>query len=171
MKWIGLVVTLAVGLGAGILLDRFVLPQPSSSVKGDVTMFSDKAGSHGILVHRSPWTLDQTLQRLQDAFKAKGLKVFTDIDQQAEARAVGLDQPPMHLFLVGNPRAGTPVMVAAPQSGLDLPLKVLVWEAPPGEVQVSLNSADYLAERYELTPELTQNLRGLEALVKATLTE
>jgi uncharacterized protein (DUF302 family) len=115
--------------------------------------------------------MDQTLQRLQTAFAAKGLKVFAHLDQQVEARAVGLDQPPMHLLLVGNPRAGTPAMLAAPQSGLDLPLKVLAWEATPGKVEVGLNSADYLAAPHGLAPELTQNLRGLESLVKATLSE
>ena len=98
------------------------------------------------------------------------MKVFLDIDQQAEARAVGLEQPPMHLLLVGNPRAGTPLMVAAPPVGLDLPLKVLVWETPPGVVQVALNSTDYIAQRYNLTAEQVQGLRGLEGLVKATLT-
>jgi uncharacterized protein (DUF302 family) len=132
---------------------------------------SDAAQSHGIITQRSPWSLDQTLQRLRAAFTAEGLKVFADLDQQGEARAAGLDQPPMHLLLVGNPRAGTPVMVAAPQAGLDLPLKVLVWEATPGVVQVSLNSADYLAARHGLAPELAQALRGLESLVKTTLTE
>jgi uncharacterized protein (DUF302 family) len=134
-------------------------------------MLSEIAGSHGVITHRSPWALDRTLQRLQAAFAARGLKVFLDLDQQAEARAVGLDQPPMRLLLVGNPRAGTPVLVAAPQAGLDLPLKVLVWEAMPGVAHVSLNSADYLADRHGLTPGLAQGLRALEALVQAVLTE
>ena len=134
-------------------------------------MSSEAAGAHGIITHHSPWPLGPTLQQLRAAFAARGLKVFADLDQQAEARAVGLDQPPMHLLLVGNPRAGTPIMVAAPQAGLDLPLKVLVWEATPGVVQVSLNSADYLAARHGLTPEQVQGLRGLEPLVSATLTE
>jgi uncharacterized protein (DUF302 family) len=134
-------------------------------------MLSDATPTQGIITHRSPWALEPTLQRLRAAFAAKGLKVFADLDQQAEAHAVGLDQPPVHLLLVGNPRAGTPVMVAAPQAGLDLPLKVLVWEAPPGVVQVSLNSADYLAARHGLSAEQVQGLRGLEPLVKATLTK
>jgi uncharacterized protein (DUF302 family) len=133
-------------------------------------MSSETTGSRGIIVHRSPWALDQTLERLHAAFTAKNLKVFADIDQRAEARAVGLDQPPMHLVLVGNPRAGAPLMVAAPQVGLDLPLKVLVWEPAPGTVEVGLNHADYLAERHGLTPEQVHGLRGLEALIKATLT-
>jgi uncharacterized protein (DUF302 family) len=171
LKWIAPGLALLLGLGAGVGLGRLVFSPPAPSTKGEAAMFSDAAGSHGIIIHRSPWALEPTLQRLQAAFKSKGIKVFYQVDQQAEARAVGLDQPPMHLLLVGSPRAGTPVMAAAPQAGLDLPLKVLVWEAPPGEVQVGLNSADYLAARHGLTPELAQPLRGLEALVKGALTE
>jgi uncharacterized protein (DUF302 family) len=125
--------------------------------------------SSGILVHRSPLPFEPTLDRLRAAFAAKGLKVFADIDQQAEARAVGLDQPPMHVLLVGNPRAGTPIMTAAPLVGIDLPLKVLVWEQTPGVVEVAVNSADWLAARHGLAPELVQGLRGLEMLVKAIL--
>jgi uncharacterized protein (DUF302 family) len=134
-------------------------------------MQSDAARFPGIITHRSPWPLESTLLRLRAAFAAKGLKLFVEIDQQAEARAVGLEQPPMHLLLVGNPRAGTPIMTATPQVGLDLPLKVLVCEATPGVVEVSLNSADYLAARHGLSPEQVQPLRGLEPLVKAILTE
>ena len=134
-------------------------------------MLSGAGSAHGALILRSPWALAPTLERLLAAFASKGLKVFAHIDQQAEARAVGLDQPPMHLLIVGNPRAGTPVMVAAPQSGLDLPLKVLVWESVPGIVEVGLNRADYLAERYGLVPELVRNLQGLELLVHAVLSE
>ncbi|HEX3313923.1 MAG TPA: DUF302 domain-containing protein [Gemmataceae bacterium] len=126
--------------------------------------------AHGVLTLRSPWPLEATLDRLQTAFAAKGLKVFADIDQQAEARAVGLDQPPMHLLLVGNPRAGAPIMTANPLVGIDLPLKVLAWEATPGLVEVAVNSADWLADRHELTAEQVQGLHGLEMLVKATLT-
>jgi uncharacterized protein (DUF302 family) len=134
------------------------------------TMVAEASESQGMIVHRSPWALDQTIERLRTAFAAKGLKIFADIDQEAEARTVGLDQPPMHLLLVGNPRAGTPIMVAAPRAGLDLPLKVLIWEAPLGVVHVALNSTDYLAARHGLPAELVQGLRGLEALVNAILT-
>jgi uncharacterized protein (DUF302 family) len=132
-------------------------------------MQSETPESNGVVTRRSPWALDQTVQRLLAAFASKGVKVFAHIDQQAEARAAGLDQPPMHLVLAGNPRAGTPVMAAAPPAGLDLPLKVLVWESPPGAVQVSLNSTDYFAARHGLAPELVKGLRGFEALVEAAL--
>ena len=132
-------------------------------------MHPDSPSSSGVLVHRSPVPFEATLDRLR-AFAAQGLKVFADIDQQAEARAVGLDQPPMHLLLVGNPRAGTPIMTAAPLVGIDLPLKVLVWEQKPGVVEVAVNSAaDWLAARHGLAQEMVNGLRGLEMLVVAVL--
>ena len=126
--------------------------------------------AEGILTHRSPWAFEPTLDRLRTTFAAKGLKIFADIDQQAEARAVGLDQPAMHLLLVGNPRAGTPIMTANPLVGIDLPLKVLVWEQTPGVVEVAVNGADYLAARHGLTAEQVLGFRGLEMLTKAALT-
>jgi len=142
--------------------------EPGEVEQGVPAVLSETSESQGIITHRSPWPLDQTLLHLRSAFAAKSVKVFAAIDQQAEARAVGLDMPPMHLLLVGNPQAGTPIMVAVPQVGLDLPLKVLVWEEPGG-VRVSLNSSSYLATRYGLGPELVQGLRGLELLVATVL--
>ena len=127
------------------------------------------ADANGVVTLPSPWDLAETLGRLRRAFTARGLKLFADLDQQAEARAAGADQPPIHLLLAGNPRAGAPVMAAVPTSGLDLPLKVLVWEAAPGQVRVSFNSTDYLAARHGLAPELAQNLRGFEAVVAGAL--
>ena len=171
MKWTRLAVVLALGLSTGIVFDRFIISSHSDANRGDNSMLSEPSDTRGVITHRSPWAMDQTLLRLRSAFAAKGLKVFADIDQQAEARAAGSDQPPMHLLVVGNPRAGTPVMVAVPEAGLDLPLKVLVWETEPGVVRVSLNSADYLAARHGLGEELVQGLRGLEPLIQSALTE
>jgi uncharacterized protein (DUF302 family) len=132
-------------------------------------MRSEVDSSAGVILCKSPWPFEPTLDRLRAAFAVKGLKIFADIDQQAEARAVGLEQPAMHLLLVGNPRAGTPLMTATPLVGIDLPLKVLVWEATPGVVEVAVNRADWLAARHGLTPESVQGLRGLETLVTAIL--
>jgi uncharacterized protein (DUF302 family) len=129
----------------------------------------EPADPHGVVTLPSLWGLAETLARLRSAFAARGLKLFADLDQQAEARAAGAVQPPMHLLLAGNPRAGAPVMAAVPTAGLDLPLKVLVWEAAPGQVRVSFNSTDYLAARHGLAPELAQKLRGFEAVVTGAL--
>jgi uncharacterized protein (DUF302 family) len=169
VKWLGFAAAIGIALVAGALLDRFTWNQRSPGLRGVMAVPDDRERQSGVVTHGSPWGVAETLRRLKDAFAAKGLKVFVDIDQQAEARAAGLDQPPMHLLLVGNPRSGTPVMAAVPQAGLDLPLKVLVWEGPPGETHVGLNSADYLGTRHGLAPEVLQPLRGLESLVQGVL--
>jgi len=96
----------------------------------------------------------------------KGLKIFTVIDQSAEARLVGKQLRETILIVFGNPAGGTPVMDAAPLSALDLPLKVLVW-SDEGQTKVSYVSPDALASRYHLGAELVANLRGIDALTDA----
>lgn len=118
---------------------------------------------------RSPYPFADTVQRLLDAFAAKGIKVFATIDQQAEAQAVGLAMPPTTLIVFGNPKAGTPLMLANPAVGVDLPLKVLVSEATPGEVMVLFTSAAAIIERYALAAELAANLAPAERLVATLL--
>jgi uncharacterized protein (DUF302 family) len=110
------------------------------------------------------------VERLLDLLGTKGLKVFAVIDQQAEARAVGLELRATTLVVFGNPAAGTPVMDAAPLSALDLPLKILVWADESGGdavTQVSYTSPGALAARYGLSPQLEAALAGVEALSDA----
>jgi len=102
---------------------------------------------------------------LLSGFASHDIKVFATIDQQAEARAVGLPLPPTTLIVFGNPKAGTPLMAARPQSGLDLPLKVLVSETVPGKVTVSFNSATYVTDRHALPAALASNLAPAERLI------
>ncbi|GLQ46310.1 hypothetical protein GCM10007862_13610 [Dyella lipolytica] len=118
---------------------------------------------------KSPYLFDDTVQRLLAAFADRSIKVFATIDQRAEALAVGLTMPPTTLILFGNPRAGTPLMLANPQSGVDLPLKALVVEPSPGRVEVILNSAAYIIRRHALPAELLANLAPVERLVAGIL--
>ena len=71
---------------------------------------------------------------------------------------------PTKLLIFGNPKAGTPVMLAAPSSAIDLPLKILIWEDVQGKVWVTYNSPAYLRERHDLPPELLQNIAVIETL-------
>ena len=73
---------------------------------------------------------------------------------------------PTKLLIFGNPKAGTPVMLAAPSSAIDLPLKILIWEDAQGKVWVTYNSPIYLQERHNLPPELVQNVGAIETLAK-----
>jgi uncharacterized protein (DUF302 family) len=106
---------------------------------------------------------------LLSAFTGHGIKVFVVIDQRAEASAAGLNMPPTTLILFGNPKAGTPLMLARPQSGIDLPLKVLVSESSPGQVSVALNAAAYIIERHSLPSEFLASLAPVERLVATAL--
>jgi uncharacterized protein (DUF302 family) len=123
----------------------------------------------GVLTLESAYSFASTLERLVAAFHAHGIKVFAFIDQQAEAAAAGIEMWPATLILFGNPRAGTPLMLAQPSSGIDLPLKAFVSEVVPGKVSVSLNAADYLIERHSLASRLAENLAPAERLVMDAL--
>ena len=125
--------------------------------------------SRGVVSLTSSHPFADTVRRLLSAFADHGIKVFATIDQQAEALAVGLAMPPTTLILFGNPKAGTPLMVARPQSGIDLPLKVLVSESVPGEVSVSFNASSYIIARHSLPAELEANLAAPEKLIASVL--
>jgi uncharacterized protein (DUF302 family) len=125
--------------------------------------------SRGIVKLESPYPFADTVQRLLAAFAEKNIKVFATIDQQAEARAVGLAMPPTTLIVFGNPKAGTPLMLANPQVGVDLPLKALVCEPEPGQVAVFFTTASELVERHSLPPELAAGLVPAERLIAAVL--
>jgi uncharacterized protein (DUF302 family) len=109
----------------------------------------------------------RTVERLVEAFESHGIKIFLKLDQQAEAAAAGLALPPTVLILFGNPGSGTPLMLAQPSSGLDLPLKVLVCEPTPGTVLVLLNRAQYLISRHALPRALAANIAPAERLIAA----
>jgi uncharacterized protein (DUF302 family) len=125
--------------------------------------------SAGTVTFPSPYSFGDTVQRLLAAMASHGIKVFATIDQQAEAVAAGLSMPPMTLIVYGNPKAGTPVMLANLKSGIDLPLKALVIEPEAGRVEVVLNSTAYLMERHALPPALTANLAPAERLIATIL--
>jgi uncharacterized protein (DUF302 family) len=102
--------------------------------------------------------------RLEAAVAARGLTVFARIDFAADAAAVGLRLRPTRLLVFGNPRAGTPLLAVAPTVGIDLPLKVLIWEAADGTVTVGCNTAAWLGARHGVPAELRARLQPVEAL-------
>jgi len=125
----------------------------------------------GIVTINSRLSFSQTVERLKTVFQSHGMKVFAVIDQKAEAMTAGLYMPPMVLILFGNPKAGTPLMLAQPLSGLDLPLKALVSEARAGEVLVSFNSTQYIFKRHGLPDQLGSNIAPAERLIATALSE
>ncbi len=128
-----------------------------------------EASARGIVTLRSPHPFPQTVRCLLDAFAARGVKVFAIIDQQAEAAAAGLTMPRTTLIVFGNPRAGTPLMLAQPLAALDLPLKLLVTESAAEEVTVAFNAVSYIIARHALPAALAANLAGAEKLIGEAL--
>jgi len=122
------------------------------------------ATNNGIVSKASKHSVEQTVEALQNILKSKGVAVFALIDHSGEAEKVGLKMRPTKLLIFGNPKAGTPLMLASPSSAIDLPLKILVWEDAQGKVWVSYNSPEYLRERHGLPQELMQNIAVVEGL-------
>ncbi len=120
--------------------------------------------NNGIINQPSRHSVDQTVEKLKGILQAKGVTLFALIDHSGEAEKVGMKMRPTKLLIFGNPKAGTPLMLAAPSSALDLPLKILVWEDSQGKVWLSYNSPKYLQERHGLPPELLPNIAVLETL-------
>jgi uncharacterized protein (DUF302 family) len=114
-------------------------------------------------------SVDETVEKLKGILQAKGVTLFALVDHSGEAARVGMEMRPTKLLIFGSPKAGTPLMLAAPSSAIDLPLKILVWEDAGGGVWVSYNSPAYLQRRHHLPSELLQNIAVVETLAaKAT---
>jgi uncharacterized protein (DUF302 family) len=122
-------------------------------------------GSSGVVDVRSHHSVPDTLDRLGSLLKERGLTVFARIDFSGDAQRAGLAMRPMQMLLFGNPKAGTPILVASPRTGLDLPLRALAWEDADGTVWVSSNAPEYLAARHGLSPELVTKVAGAGALI------
>ena len=118
----------------------------------------------GIVDIASHHSVDATVERVRDILDARGVRLFALVDHSGEAEKAGMKMRPTKLLIFGNPKAGTPVMVAAPSIAIDLPLKILVWEDADGKVWISYNSADYLRGRHNVPAELMQNLAAAEGI-------
>ena len=123
--------------------------------------------NRGIVDRPSNHSVEDAVDRLQNILRSKGITLFALIDHSGEAEKAGLKMPPTKLLIFGSPKAGTPVMLAAPSAAIDLPLKVLVWEDAQGKVWMSFNDPAYLQERHNIPGQLLQNIGGVEGLLKA----
>ena len=104
----------------------------------------------GIVKIPSHHSVDETVDKLKTILKSKGVTLFAVVDHSGEAEKVGMKMPPTKLLIFGSPKAGTPLMLAAPSAAIDLPLKILVAEDAQGKVWISYNSPEYLKERHGL---------------------
>ena len=122
--------------------------------------------NNGLIHTQSPRSVDETLHRLRAILESKGLTIFVTIDHSGEAAKVGLEMHPTKLLIFGSPQAGTPIMLAAPTTAMDLPLKALVWEDAQGKVWITQNSVEYLRQRHGFPAEFDKNLAGAATLIQ-----
>jgi uncharacterized protein (DUF302 family) len=111
---------------------------------------------NGILTIPGHHSVDETVEKLEKALQAKGIHLFALIDHSGEAEKAGIPMAPTKLLIFGNPKAGTPLMQAAPSAAIDLPLKILVAEDANGQTLISYNSSAYLEARHRLPRELVE---------------
>ena len=130
-------------------------------------MASQTHSKNGMVHIPSKYSVPKTIQRLDALVKSRALTVFVHIDFSGDASKVGLQMRAAQLLIFGNPKSGTPVMIASPSIALDLPLKALAWEDAQGQVWLSYNAPEYLNERHGLRDELLKNIAGVGALIES----
>ena len=121
----------------------------------------------GIVKVSSHHSVDETIDKLKIILKSKGVTLFALVDHSGEAEKVGMKMSPTKLLIFGNPKGGTPLMLAAQSAAIDLPLKILVAEDSQGKVWISYNSPHYLKERHGLPVNLVPNIAVVQALAAA----
>jgi uncharacterized protein (DUF302 family) len=125
--------------------------------------------SSGIITILSASSVADTLVSIEKALTSNDIFIYAIIDQEAEAHKVGLTLKPLRLLIFGNPKGGIPLMNANPLCGLDLPLKIMVWQDDENRVWLSYNSFSYLQKRFDLSESLISNMKGIEKLIQQAL--
>ena len=123
-----------------------------------------EAAANGIISIPSHHSVDATVEKLQGILNAAGVKIFALVDHSGEAEKAGLKMRNTKLLIFGNPKGGTPLMLAAPTAALDLPLKILVSEDAAGKVWLAYNSVEFIGQRHNLAPELTANIAVIDKI-------
>ncbi len=139
-----------------VVLVSLVLPTPAAG--------KPLKQKNGIVTIPSHHSVDETVERLKSILQSKGITLFALIDHSGEAAKVGIKMPNTKLVIFGNPKGGTPLMLAAPSIAIDLPLKILIAEDAQGKVWVSYNSPQYLKERHGLPENLLANIASVKTL-------
>jgi uncharacterized protein (DUF302 family) len=125
------------------------------------------AAIDGLRILPTQHTVADVLQRVQSLARARGLTVFAQIDFSGDAERSGLTLRPTGLVILGNPKGGTPLIVARPTVAIDLPLKILAWQDAEGHAWVAYNEPEYVQARHRFPPELLRNIAALGALAEA----
>ena len=125
----------------------------------------------GLVTIKSPHSVVATMDRFEALAKQRGLTVFARIDHAAGAAKIGKTLRPTQVIIFGNPQGGTPFMECAQTTGIDLPLKVLVWADASGQVWLGYNDPEYLAKRHDVPtcPAVANLHKALSGLAEAAV--
>src|SRR5215469_1578707 len=140
-----------------VLLTGLLLGVPSMSIAADIP---------GVIKLPSRHSVAATIDRLEEILKQRAIVVFARIDFSGDAGRAGLSMRPEQMLIFGNPKAGTPLMVAVPAIGLDLPMKVLVWEDADGKVWAAYKDPKYLVRHYGVSADLAANLAAVVPIIE-----
>jgi uncharacterized protein (DUF302 family)/uncharacterized membrane protein YidH (DUF202 family) len=143
----------ALGLAMAIYLLSIRKPSKQENTMNPAAQFSN-----GVVTLEGHHPVEETVGRLQASLEAKGIRLFALIDHSGEAQKAGMEMRPTKLLIFGNPKAGTPLMLAAPSIAIDLPLKLLVWEDANGTTRLSYNDPAYLQQRHAFPEDLVRNI-------------
>jgi uncharacterized protein (DUF302 family) len=141
-------------------------PEWTGTHAGAPAHAADALSADDLVTVASAYGVDDAVRRLEGAITAAGMKLFARIDQAAEARAVGLAMRPAVVLLFGNPKGGTPLMIARPTAAIDLPLKALVWQDDGGATWLTYNTPALLVRRHGLDPTLAGRLAPVGELLQ-----
>jgi uncharacterized protein (DUF302 family) len=123
--------------------------------------------ANGIITKATNYTAEEAVNKIKSLLVGRGITLFAVIDHSGGAEAIGMKMPDTKLLIFGNPKGGTPLMLAAPSIAIDLPLKLLVAEDANGKCSISYNSPQYLQKRHGLPDDLLNNIAVIEALATA----
>jgi uncharacterized protein (DUF302 family)/uncharacterized membrane protein YidH (DUF202 family) len=157
---------LGLAMGYYLISTRHVAAEGISNIQQEVRMSTTT--DNGVVRIASHHTVAETVAKLESILQAKNVKVFAIVDHSGEAEKAAFKMPNTKLLIFGNPKAGTPLMLASPSVALDLPLKILVAEDAGGKVWISYNSPGYLQQRHNLPAELLPNIAVIESLAANT---
>lgn len=121
----------------------------------------------GLIKILSTHSVPETIDRLESAATAAGLKTFARVDHAAGAATAGMQLRPTLLLVFGNPRGGTPLMIDEQTAGIDLPVKALAWEDEDGQVWLTYNDPTWIAERHRLGPESAAAVQAMSNALAA----
>ncbi|MFV8570860.1 DUF302 domain-containing protein [Marinobacter sp. SBS5] len=136
------------------------------SLAAVAVMLVSPVAADGMVALKSPYSAEETMDRLEAEVKARSLNVFARINHAAGARKIGQSLRPTEVLVFGNPKGGTPFMACAQTVGIDLPLKALVWEDESSQVWLGYNDPAFIAERHGasecgVVPNMQQALSGI----------